>query len=51
MYVWGGQNGVLDCLGLELEMVMSHYMGAGNRTQTLWKSSHWLLWLPCLHWF
>lgn len=26
-------------LGLELQMVVSYYVDAGNRTQVLWKSS------------
>lgn len=28
---------VLDLLGLELQLVMGHHMGAGNCTWVLWK--------------
>ena len=31
----GGQKRALDALELELQMVVSHHMGAGNQTQVL----------------
>jgi hypothetical protein len=33
------EEGVLDPLELELQMVVSCYMGSGNLIQVLWKSS------------
>lgn len=35
----GGQNWVLDPLELELKMVVSHNVSAGNRTQVLCESN------------
>jgi hypothetical protein len=35
----GGQEEVLDFLGLELQMVLSHHVGAGNWTHVLWKGA------------
>lgn len=37
--VWRGQKMVSDPLELELQTVMSFQLGAGNRSQVLWKSS------------
>jgi hypothetical protein len=33
----GGQKRVPDALTMELHMLVSHEVGAGNRTQVLWK--------------
>ena len=35
----GSQKGQSDPLELELQMVVSLYVGAGNQTWVLWKSS------------
>jgi hypothetical protein len=42
---FGGQKTELDPLKLELQIVVSHYMGAENQTWVLWKSilCSWLL--------
>lgn len=37
--VHGGQKRASDHLDLELQKVVSHDMGAGTRTQVLWKNS------------
>lgn len=34
-----GQKRTLNLLGLELQTVLSHHMGAGNLTLVLWKNS------------
>jgi hypothetical protein len=34
-----GQKTALNLLGLELEMVVSYYVGARSRTQVPWKSN------------
>lgn len=36
-----GQKRALDTLELELQMAVSHYVGAGNQTLVLWKHSQW----------
>lgn len=38
-YAWC-QKRVLDPLGLEVQIIMSHYVGAGNETSVLWKGTH-----------
>lgn len=35
---WEGQKNVSDPLDVELEMVVSYHVAAGNRTQLLFKS-------------
>jgi len=35
----GGQRKASDPLGVELHTVVSHHVGAGNRTWLHWKSS------------
>jgi hypothetical protein len=35
---WGGREKALDSLELELQMVVSHYVGVGNWTQALYKN-------------
>ena len=35
----GDQKRMLDALELDLHMVVSHHVGAGNWTQVLWKNS------------
>lgn len=37
--VYGGQKKKLDPLDLELQMVLSHHMGAGNQILVVWKRS------------
>lgn len=37
----GGQKKVLDLLKLELQMAVSHYVGAGSWTWIFWKSSQY----------
>lgn len=37
--ICGGQRGVLYPPGLELQMVISYHVDAGNQTQLLWKSN------------
>lgn len=42
--VWYRHRGlmrVLDSLELQLSVVLKHCVGAGNRTQTFWKSSQY----------
>ena len=34
-----GQKRLLESLELELQVAVSHYVGAGNGTRVLWKSS------------
>lgn len=35
----GGQKSVFESLGLELQIVVSHHVGAGKQTQVLHKST------------
>ena len=42
-----GQKRELDPLELELNMILSHHVGAGNGTQVLWKSSSVLYCCNC----
>lgn len=37
----GGQKRALDLLGLELRLIVSHSVSAGNQTPILWKSSQY----------
>lgn len=37
----GGQRRVSEHLELELQVFVSHPVGAGSLTQVLWKNSHW----------
>ena len=37
-HVIGVQKGVLGALELELQMVVSHHVGAGKQTWVLWKN-------------
>ena len=37
--MYGGQKRVSDPLKLELQVVVSHLVGAGNQTQVLYKSN------------
>lgn len=39
--VFGGQKRALDLLGLELRLIVSHSVSAGNQTPILWKSSQY----------
>lgn len=39
--VWGDQKRVLDPLGLDLQVVGSHHVHAGNQTRDLKRSSEW----------
>ena len=44
----GIQKRASDLLELELQMVVSLYVGAGNSTQVLWKNSQFLIADPSL---
>jgi hypothetical protein len=35
----GGQSGALEPLEEELQIIKRYYVGAGNRTQDVWKCS------------
>jgi hypothetical protein len=37
--IWGGQKKVMDALEVEVQMVVSCRVAAGNQTCILWKSS------------
>lgn len=39
-YTWGSQKKASDALELELWMVVSCFVGIGNRTQDLYKNSN-----------
>lgn len=41
--VYRDQKKTSSPLKLELQMVMSHYVGAGNWTQVIWRRSHFFL--------
>lgn len=38
--ICGSRKRVSDLLELQLQMVVNLHVGAGNRTQVFWKSSH-----------
>lgn len=40
----GGQKEASNPLGVELHTIVSHHVGAGNRTWLLWKSSAFTYW-------
>jgi hypothetical protein len=38
-YPWKPKEGIRFPLGLELEVIVSHHLGAGNETWVFWKNS------------